>query len=322
MGTLAPETSPLTEAFYREYYESDPADQAAYVSSHWADYGSRCKVEADQRGRIRMMRGAGFGIVATRNPIEPWVASLSHRVYLTRRPEAREVLALMQAAKPVCRAAGFFLSFDVFRQLCALALLQRWMPAAMRRRRLTVLVIGDGYGLLSAMLKTLYPSSTIVLVDLGRSLLFQAHACQRVHPRATHDGITRATVRSGIPRRDADFIYCPTEYLDTLRALRYDLAITIAAMQEMNARTVARYFGFLRARLSDDHLFYCCSRQSKALVGGERSVFDEYPWDPADRHLIDEICPWYRSYWSSRFPFLTRFEPIRHRLSHLAPAAG
>jgi hypothetical protein len=59
---------------------------------------------------------------------------------------------------------------------------------------------------------------------------------------------------------------------------------------------------------------------------------NDYPWEPADRHLIDEPCPFYRvgittqSWWKTRrgpsmfgvrVPFLVYFDPIRHRLTRL-----
>ena len=183
------------------------------------------------------------------------------------------------------------------------------------------------------MIKTLYPNATVALADLGKTLLFQSVYCQRAHPAARHERIAGGDAARP-PEPAGQFLYCPTEHLEALRGLRVDLAVTIAAMQEMNAETVARYFQFLRGCLREDHLFYCCSRERKVLCGGEVSEFSRYPWDPADRHLVDEACPWYRyacsfrtqaagpRVFGVRVPFVNFFGgPMRHRLSVLRVGA-
>ncbi|MBI3011140.1 MAG: putative sugar O-methyltransferase [Candidatus Omnitrophica bacterium] len=321
----------LVQQLFQAYYATEPARQEAYVSSHWADYSGQFDVIMDSEGSIRKLVGRGFGGMTTRNPLEVLVQYAGHLSYLSWLPNRREILALMRVAQPVCLAMGFFLSFDAFRQLCALALIRGWMSPAVRAKRLTVLMIGDGYGFLSSMVKTLYPRATLVLVDIGRTLLFQSIYCQRAHPTARHYGMTGDRLNEAATLADHDFIYCPTEYLDAVRPLRYDLAVAIASLQEMNAATVERYFRFLRDRLHEDHLFYCCNRESKVLRGGEVSTFAGYPWDPRDRHLVDERCPWYQyaCSWRTcgpgprlfglRVPFINAFDgPFRHRLSILA----
>ena len=335
MSVLTLPNPRLIQRLFHDYYEAAPRQQEAYISSHWAYYSDQFKVELDEEGRIRALLGSGFGGMATRNPVEPLFVSVGHLSYLLQLPQRREILALMRAARPVCRAMGFFLSFDAFKQLCALALIRQWMSPAMSRRRLSVVVIGDGYGFLSAMVKTLYPTAMVALVDIGKTLLFQSVYCQRAHPAARHEGITSATRAEDVRASEHDFLYCPTEHLEALRGLRVDLAISIAAMQEMNAATVARYFRFLRDRLHEEHLFYCCSRARKTLRGGEVAVFDEYPWVPSDRHLVDEPCPWYRyacsfrttgpgpRVWGLRVPFINYFGgQMRHRLSILATSSS
>ena len=49
------------------------------------------------------------------------------------------------------------LTLDVFRQICTIALLNEYIPEAMRRKRLHVLMIGDGYGVLSSLFKEIFP---------------------------------------------------------------------------------------------------------------------------------------------------------------------
>ena len=318
----------LIRELYQDYYLREPAEQAPYVSSHWGYGSQRFQVEFDEGGRLRVLRGYGIAGVVTGYPGDRLAAKAFRLFTLLTRPGRGEMVKLLQTARRVCGRAGFDVLFDGFEQLYALAFLRQWLGSP--TTPLTILVIGDGYGFLSAMLKHCYPDATVVLVDIGRTLLFQSVLCQRAHPDARHYGITKGNFGATPTLADYDFIYCPTEYLDVLRALRYDVAITISAMQEMNAATIERYFAFLRDRLKEEHLFYCCGRVSKVLRGGEVSTFDAYPWDPRDRHLVDGRCPWYGYYGSlrtsgpglrlfgMRVPFVNAFHPMRHRLSLLA----
>jgi len=184
------------------------------------------------------------------------------------------------------------------------------------------MLIGDGYGFLSAMIKSVYPDTRLVMVDIGKTLLFQAETCRKIYGTSSH-----ALVGGS---EDADFIYCPAERLDEVDA-PLDIAINIASMQEMTPETVSGYFYFLRIHCHPDNLFYCCNREHKELPGGEVLNFHAYGWRDDDVHHIDALCPWYRYFFAlgtARYrqkvagipvPFVHRFAgDVRHRLTTLA----
>ncbi|MBI4347587.1 MAG: hypothetical protein HY553_12080 [Elusimicrobia bacterium] len=157
-------------------------------------------------------------------------------------------------------------------------------------------------------------------MDIGKTLLFQAVSCQRAHPGCVHAGVGDAGAS------EAAFVYCPAEDLDQIGGA-FDLATNVGSMQEMNHATIARYFRFLRRHAGPEALFYCCNREHKRLLGGEVVEFTRYPWSPADRHLVDERCPWYGyqllTRRSSRLfglevPRVKRYQPIRHRRLRMA----
>jgi SAM-dependent methyltransferase len=182
-----------------------------------------------------------------------------------------------------------------------------------------VLIVGDGHGILAALIKDRWPESTVTLVDLGRTLLFQTVNCQRAYPTRRH-----ALVRSGRSESasgmDADFVYCPADRLEDLHDQPFDLAVNIASMQEMTPEVVASYFSFLRRRLAPSNLFYCCNRERKVLPGGEVSALAHYPWREGDRTLIDAPCPWHQYFVTPGrkrlpVPFVRRYDGVhRHRL--------
>jgi SAM-dependent methyltransferase len=220
---------------------------------------------------------------------------------------------------------GVDATFDAFRQVCTLQLVEMHLPVAVRQRGLRVLMIGDGYGVLAALFKRELPDASVVLVDIGKTLLFQAYHLQRAYPDSTHATAGAADAEA------ADFVYCPADELEQLDSMQFDLAVNVASMQEMNGATVARYFTFLRSHLRSDNLFYSCNRESKTLPGGEISEFLSYPWSAEDRHIADGPCPWHRYFlaprmaskgpraFGVRLPIVNYYDgPHRHRLTVMA----
>ena len=187
-----------------------------------------------------------------------------------------------------------------------------------------VMVIGDGYGLLSGLIHQIYPNVPVVTVDLGPTLCFQVSGLQRAFPDARH-----ALVNHEDDTFDWDFLYVPAERINEIPDRPVSLSVNVASMQEMNANTVAAYFSFMRNR-GVEH-FYCCNREKKVLVGGEVSIFEAYPWSRDDVHVVDEVCPWHRYFLDHhtlsngprvlgfRVPFVNYFDGLhRHRLTRLA----
>lgn len=316
----------LIETYYRDDTDPQERKDREFISSHWRHYGDLLKVQVDAEDNLISLRGVAFGACQWSGPsnqLLDQICILSHLVHL---PHRRRLLELKVISVKVCDAMGLDPTLDVLRQVCSLALLERNLPDDMRSKRMHVLMIGDGYGVLSALFKAVFPDSTIVMVDIGRVLLFQAYYCQKAHPSCVHELASEIADLD-----DIDFVYCPTEHLATLEGFKFDVAVNIASMQEMNAFTVARYFAFLRKCLQPSNLFYCCNRESKTLVGGEVSEFPKYPWQDDDRFLVDGYCLWHRYFFSRgrakngpylfgiRIPFVNYYDgSTRHRLAVLA----
>lgn len=303
MQTALPNQDLIRNLIENYYSDSIKPRDGEFISSHWHHYNNLFNVEVDAQGNLVSLSGVGFGEVRwSRKPIvrliKKGLTQLCIASHLTHLPNRKELLQLRAIAAQVGAAIGLDLTFDVFRQVCTLELLKRKLPDHMRNKRLHVLMIGDGYGVLSALFKSLFPNSTIVMVDLGKTLLFQAYYCQKAHPDCVHQRVESSRVNMVTDLKSLDFVYCPTEELDLLKRFRFDIAINVASMQEMNIATIARYFTFLRSHLQPDNLFYCCNRESKTLPGGEISEFLKYPWQDDDRHLVDQSCPWHQYFFS------------------------
>lgn len=316
--------SELIHRLFETYYSDNSGTHGREVSSHWQYFSEQFHVEIGENGEIISLSGQGFGNMMEKSRMNRVLAWIGHCLYLIRLDNRLRILSFFPKALRVCRKMGASFSFDVFKQICSLELILRHLKDRQFSSALKIMIIGDGYGFLSSLVKTLIPSAKIVLVDIGKTLLFQAIYCQQVNHEATHVHVDDMDSNS-----EADFIYCPAEKVNSYTG-NLDLAINIASMQEMTMNVVGEYFAFLRNHMKEG-LFYCCNRESKRLPDGEIVEFHKYPWKPDDVHLVDELCPWYRWYLSlapsdkgpilfgARIPLINYFDgPVLHRLSILS----
>jgi len=317
--------SSLIKSLYDKYYIKEQHKE--FVSSHWKLHSEQFNVKLEEKEGyiyIHSLQGLGFGDLITRDPFKKLLNYICNFSYFAKLPQRTNVVKLLIPSLKICKSMGAYFSFDCLKQVYALELIMRHTSMKRKNKRLVFLIIGDGYGFLSSLIKAVIPNSTVVLVDIGKVLLFQSIYCQKAHPKALHFGI-----EEGYKKELVDFLYCPTEDLEKL-TFTFDIAVNIASMQEMNASTVERYFQFMRKNCNKDNLFYCCNRESKTMPGGEVSEFRKYPWDTRDKHLVDEYCPWYKyslAYRQTKYgpkllgiriPFINYFAgPIMHRLTIL-----
>jgi len=310
----------------RYYFENSSPEHM--VSSHWRRLHKSFEVTFDG-GEIVALRGSGFGYahkMTMAGKLFSWATIISYFGALNRR---RELIDLLKKGVSLADRMGVPFSYNCFRQICTFGLLSRKFNFCGGER---ILIIGDGFGFLSAFIKEMLPEAKITLIDLGKTLLFQVYYCSRAHPKAGH--LLPFDVRTEKPNPEvmnASFVYCPAEYMKVLKDFKYDIAINIASFQEMNSETVSKYFDFMRGSLKKDNLFYCCNRIEKIMVGGEVSRFFSYPWQKEDIYLVNEYCPWHRHFLSPqlstrgpklrgvRIPFVNYFDgPVFHRLTVLS----
>ncbi len=315
----------LLRPLYENYYGTQETPELL-SSSHWKLYHQSAKVEFID-GKIAKLTGLGFGDLQIKSfsyRILSWLTTLSYMAQLSNKDELIELIGVSHR---VLKRMGLYFTYDCFRQLCAWHLISQKLK---NKRNLKIINIGDGYGFLSAFIKEMMPDAKICLVDLGKTLLFQAHYCFSAHSNYSHALVSDLS-QPDIQNITADFIYCPAELLLNLENFSFDVAINISSMQEMTPEVIGGYFDFLRQHLSKDNLFYCCNREEKRLPAGEITRFLLYPWHKNDVHLVDEDCPWYRYFfswrkaangprlWNIRIPLVNFFDGlIRHRLTILS----
>lgn len=321
----------IIKKIYSTYYTEDDTLKEKFVSSHWKYDSEQFDVRLDKDGNLISLEGVGFGDLESKSLIYSFLSYLCIISYFVKIPNRVSVLSLLKNSFAICKLGGFPFTYDCFRQVCSLALIRKYKNKFIKNRKLTVIIIGDGYGYLSALIKMVFPDSTLVLVDIGKTLIFQAFYCQKVHPELKHYYIDDSNSQDTL--NDYDFVYCPADRLDKVDKLNYDIAVNMASFQEMNPSIIEKYFMFLRSHLNADNLFYCCNREYKKLIGGEITEFKKYPWKTDDRYLVDGYCPWHVYFFSlsregrglkilgMRIPLVRYFDgKILHRLTILSKA--
>ena len=145
-----------------------------------------------------------------------------------------------------------------------------------------ICLIGDGYGRFGSILKTIYPNSKIVYINLGRTLVFDYYYASKVFPNSNHH-LNRTQYKLS-----NDFTYIEAEKYRQFK-IEANVFINVASMQEMDMKTTDEYFTLIKSQVSPTY-FYCANRISKELPDGSIINFNEYPWDDM-KVLIDELCP-------------------------------
>lgn len=207
-------------------------------------------------------------------------------------------------------------NLDILRQVITLAFLRQHIPARRlhgRHRRRLWHLFQPGAQARTASARRCDQSAAGVAGGPGVSAPLLPRRARRVGrgPIAVRHGRSQPACHRAVraPLRSA-------------RAVPMGLAVNMVSMQEIDPPVIARYFEAMRHSARPGPAFYCCSREEKTLPNGTVTRFQDYPWQPEDRILVDELCAWNQDYHSTRPPFYRPYDgPIRHRLLRLAPPA-
>ena len=279
-------TDIVTQLYKQFYHQHTGAVDTGQASSHWKQFSKNFQIKINADESIQTIKGYGFG-GSDDNRFLARVTSVIGNAVLLSRLNYPGLSKEIRKAKKTVLSMGLSFSQDAFRQACTKYLLEKETG----RQNIPVkniLIIGDGHGILAALMSEQYPDAKIFLIDLGATLFFQAYYLGKKFTSKQHTLLGYSNNNNACP----GFFYCPAEQLENFPFKEIDLAINVASMQEMSLDIVANYFKILRERKTK--LFYCCNRLEKWLPDGQVTRFLEYPWKKEDKHLIDEKCPWHQ----------------------------
>lgn len=302
----------ILEDLYDRYYERF-SEYSNVTSSYWRTIGGQ---RVSKKNNKFLVDGYGFGFYKPRNLINQF-RSLPERVLLSHILRKYNCLKyLIHAGKAILAKSGHILNFDSVKQILSLNTILRKLGTGSNltgQGLSSVCVIGDGYAFFSSLIKLIDPNIRVISVNLGRTLFFDVLFSERNFPEI-HPILLKTEDSKNVRVSNSQLSFIEAEKYGLLENLEVNLFINIGSMQEMNPEVIDRYFKYMRSSYQSPCYFYWCNRLRKELPDGTLVEFMKYPWQNNDDVLIDELCPWYQEYPSSRPPFWRPFDgPIQHR---------
>jgi len=201
---------------------------------------------------------------------------------------------------------------DMMRQALSLALIRHHLPDGPGAG--VNLVIGDGYGAMTSLLRLVWPNTKTIAVNLTIPLLADLAFARKALPgMRIAMPANMEEMKATLADPHVDVIGIRADDAGLLEGAPIGLAVNIVSMQEMDLAVIAEYFRLLRSASGTQTAFYCCNRAHKPFYDGTEIRFDEYPWCNNDELLVDEPCPWSELVYGPKPPFWTR---LQHRVQH------
>ncbi|MCZ6894592.1 MAG: hypothetical protein O7H40_11180 [Gammaproteobacteria bacterium] len=216
-------------------------------------------------------------------------------------------------------------TLDVLRQALSLALIREHVsPSAAD----ALVVIGDGFGVMTALLRAAFPSNTVVVCNLIKPLLVDLTFARKAEPDlAVALPRDAAEMRDTFAGGNGGVIGVRADDASLLLEVPIGLAVNILSMQEMTYPVIERYFDCLRRNPAPRTMFYCANRFAKEWHDKTVVRFDRYPWREADRIIVDGVCEWSQLVYRKSPPFWLRRgrgedKIVVHRLAALEKLAA
>jgi len=297
---------------YKRYHSDSTNSFSPVTSSHWIDQIKR-GVTVRHDGNKYHVSGRGFGNFKK-------ASILNHLAYLpysinTWRIYEKHIRNrdIFTAGLHVAHKTGRLLDYD-----CTRLILSADYILHHTKDRIddldVICVIGDGYGYTTSLFATLFPNASIICVNLGKILFFDALYIQKVIPEPPLL-ITRHTSSDEIHQNR--ICYLDAENYDLIANIPIQLFVNVASFQEMTNDVINQYFEYMRKSPAPEKFLYCCNRIEKRLPGGEIIRYDEYPWNDV-KVIHSELCPWMDRYPSRKYPFWRNFDgPTHHTLARM-----
>ena len=280
-------------------------------SSFWDDElkNFSFSAEGDMRGLICV--GNLSTKISPFHNMAHWLLQWPYRLIMRKSQNFNECCRLTSL---LARRQERAITLDMLRQTLSLAIIKDHLD--IRELGGANLVIGDGYGVMTSLLKLSYPEIKMITVNLTTPLLMDL-----VYTRKAIPNIKIALPKNEIEMNDAlkqDNIGVIAIQADNSKLVceaPIGLAVNLHSMQEMNKSVIKSYFDILRGNKSRRTAFYCCNRIQKQLYNGEEIRFADFPWDPRETVIFDGICQWDNYDYRPKFPFwLPNPDQKKHRL--------
>ena len=287
----------VIKQIYKNQYLDNMSAEQGIVSSHWLKYGDY-NVRFD--GDTVELKGGGFGDFRKDTYFNKVRYFQELRAIEIGLRKFERNVDIFNVGQKVAQMQGRLFDFDCQKQLMALSDISKHYDISSIKK---FCVIGDGYGYLSSVLKKLFPESTVIVVNLGKTLFFDAHYISQVFPKAK----TALYQEEGNSKDDLDFLFLEAENYLKLSELGSEFFFNIASFQEMEPETVSNYFEQIM-KSSGKKFLYCCNRDEKFLPSGAVNRFKEFGVLNAQKKFFLEHCSWYDELFINRYPWVAKYD--------------
>ena len=276
------------------------ADKAeAARSVFWEDELRDLSVAPDEHAaRIGALGNVSWKVSGVRT-LGHAVLQWSLRRFLSAHPDLADCARL---GRLIAGRQGRQFTYDMLRQCFTLALLRHHLD--LRPANECNLVIGDGYGVMSALLLLHAPHRKTIVTNLTKPLLLDLVYIRQAVPSL------RFTLVSGpedlleaLDDPDIPLIAVRVDDVPLIVEAPIGLAVNIVSMQEMDSPVIDAYFDVLRHNKAEQTAFYCCNKLYKRLSDGTELKFNDYPWRDGDTVVHDSVCSWSQWYYDMKPPF-------------------
>ena len=210
--------------------------------------------------------------------------------------------ACQREARAIAKGQNRQFTQDILRQALSVALIRDYLPELPPES--VFAVIGDGFGVTTALLRRCFPDNKVIVCNLNKPLLVDLTFARKANPAMKFALVEGGDdMAAALKSEDAHIIGLRADNSALLANAPIGFAINILSMQEMSLPTIGVYFDALRRCPSEQTLFYCANRFRKILHDGSVIAFDDYPWRSEDEVLLDEVCRWSQLTYKKTPPF-------------------
>ena len=227
----------------------------------------------------------------------------------------------LRLTRAIAKAQNRQFTHDFLRQALSLALIREHLPELPKDT--AIAVIGDGFGVMTTLLRRCWPNNQVIVCNLNKPLLVDLTFACKADPTAKIAlAENEEDMAAALNSSETEIIGLRADNMPVLAHAPISLAINILSMQEMPPQAIEGYFSALRLCPSQQTSFYCANRLQKTLHDGSIVSFLDYPWRSNDQIYFHEICEWSQIIYQKLFPFWRRRgrgdnKLVVHRLANL-----
>ena len=282
------------------------------ISSHWIEYLRDFNYEKGS-----FSKGLGDGRGGEINKFKTLVNYILQTPFRRQGAKFSKFNEILQHAYEIHKERRTSLRLGTLQHVLSLALIEEEIN--LDQIKDPILVIGDGFGIMTSLLLSYLPNfkSKFVCINLNKNLLIDAFFIKEsVHFSNICLVKNSLDYHKALKDSEVNVICLQADNAHLISGGAIGLAINISSMQEMNPPIIAQYFNFIRNSPNQNSYFYCSNRLEKILFDGTIVNYFKYPWDPKDQFIVDELCPWHQYYYTpKKLPFYFPFNgAVQHRL--------